>query len=165
MVNNTMFPHTVTLYNTQIERYIEDYDVKEKISHYITVLRGVLLDASKAVNVRASGNEGADAVNLYVPFNVEAIDGADIEREDAPQKEYIGPVEFWKKEDKSGFWTLTTGLRTWFVKGVAVPPAAMAPEKVAEYINMMYDGVYNVTKVDEKDFGSPEMQHFEIGGA
>lgn len=165
MINNTMFPHTVTLYNTQIERYIENYDVKEKISHYITVLRGVLLDASKAVNVRASGLEGADAVNLYVPFNVEAIDGADIEREDAPQKEYIGPVEFWKKEDKSGFWTLTTGLSTWFVKGVAVPPAGMEPEKVAEYINMMYDGVYNVTKVDEKDFGSPEMQHFEIGGA
>ena len=30
---------------------------------------------------------------------------------------------------------------------------------------MLYDDVYNVTKVDEKDFGSEEMRHWEIGGA
>ena len=30
---------------------------------------------------------------------------------------------------------------------------------------MAQDGCYNVTKVDEKDFGSVDMRHFEVGGA
>lgn len=31
--------------------------------------------------------------------------------------------------------------------------------------DMAQDGCYNVTKVDEKDFGSMDMQHWEVGGA
>ena len=32
-------------------------------------------------------------------------------------------------------------------------------------IEMSYDDVYKVTKVDMKDFGSADMRHFEVGGA
>lgn len=146
---STMFPHTVTLYNVQTDL---SAGYEETATNHITVLRGVLLDASKAVNARTSGLEGADAVNLYIPFGVEALDGVTGER-----KKYAGPLEFWRAEDKSGLWTLSTGGDTFFVKGVAVEPEASA-----ELIEMKYDGVYNVTKVDEKDFGG--LMHWEVGG-
>lgn len=152
----SMFPHTVTLYTTRTETDKTTY--KEKTTNYITILRGVLLDAVKASNVNKSGLEGADAVNLYVPFDVEAVDA-----ETGEPKQYIGPVEFWIEDDKDGYWTLTTGQDTWFVKGEAIPDPSWAPEKIYININAMYDEVYNVTKVDIKDFGG--LQHFEIGGA
>lgn len=153
---SSMFPHTVTLYNTSRETNKETF--RDEIVNYITILDGVLLDASKASNVRASGLEGADAVNLYVPFNATATDA-----KTGLEKQYIGPIEFWRLEDKSGYWTLTTGQDTWFAKGIALPPDDMDGEKVADYINATCDDVYNVTKVDMKDFGG--LQHFEIGGA
>lgn len=152
----SMFPHTVTLFNTRQE--VDKTTFEDVTVNYVTVLKGVLLDASKASNVRSSGLEGADAVNLYVPFDVEAIDPVTGEK-----KQYIGHVEFWRLEDKSGYWTLTTGQDTWFVKGEAIPDPSWPPDRVYDLINGMYDDVYNVTKVDEKDFGS--LQHFEIGGA
>lgn len=30
---------------------------------------------------------------------------------------------------------------------------------------MLYDDVYKVTKVDMKDLGSADMQHWEVGGS
>ena len=37
--------------------------------------------------------------------------------------------------------------------------------KLEEQIEMLYDDVYKVTKVDMKDFGSPSMQHWQVGGS
>lgn len=145
----SMFPHTVTLYNVTTE---VDEDFRETSVNHITILCGVFLDASKAVNVRTSGLEGADAVNLYIPFSVDARDGVTGEA-----KRYAGPLEFWQAEDKGGLWTLSTGGNTFFVKGEAVEPEASV-----QLIEMKYDGVYNVTKVDEKNFG--ELKHWEVGG-
>lgn len=155
-----MFPHTITLYTTRTES-VDRY--KDKTENYITVLRGVLCDDSKAANVRTSGLEGADAVNLIIPFDVQAIDPSDIEEDEPPVKKYVGPIEFWRMEDKSGFWTLTTGRDTYFVKGVAIPDPSWPPETVYDRINGMYDNVYTVTKVDMKDFGG--LPHWEVGGA
>lgn len=145
----SMFPHTVTLYNVFME---VGEDFHETSVNHITILRGVFLDASKAVNVRTSGLEGADAVNLYIPFGVEATDGVSGEL-----KKYAGPLEFWRTEGKSGLWTLSTGGNTFFVKGEVVEPYASV-----QLIEMKYDGVYNVTKVDGKDFGN--LKHWEVGG-
>ena len=64
-------PHTVTIYNIVQEIDPTTLDEVEKV--YTTILRGVMLQASKGVNVRESGLEGADAVNLYIPFSVEAV--------------------------------------------------------------------------------------------
>ena len=66
-------PHTVTIYNVVQEIDPTTLDEAEKV--YTTILRGVMLQASKGVNVRESGLESADAVNLYIPFAVEAVDG------------------------------------------------------------------------------------------
>lgn len=140
-------PHTVTLYLA-----IED-EVDFTTSHFITVLEGVLLDASKAANIRATGLTGADAANLYIPFSVRAIDG-----ESGAEKTYADPKEFSKAEDKSLLWTLDE--RCFFVKGTVIDLEANF-----QNINREYDDVYRVTKVDKKDFGSPDMQHFEVGGA
>lgn len=73
-IQKGMFPHTVTIYNV-VTRETPESGFRPEQRSYITVLRGVLLDASKAVNVNASGLEGADAVDLYIPFDVEAVDG------------------------------------------------------------------------------------------
>ncbi len=147
-----MFPHTVTVYNTHTE---EDQTTFEATTtQYITVLDGVLLDEVRAVNVRKDSMETADAVTLYIPPSVFAIDG-----ENGGAKQYIGPKEFQKLEDKSGYWTLSQGGDCFFVKGRVVHPG-WAPEQ----FEAAYDGVYNVTRVDIKDFGG-DMSHFEVGGA
>lgn len=66
-------PHTITVYNAVQETDPATFDEITKL--YVTILRGVMLQASKAVNVRESGLESADAVNLYIPFSVKAVDG------------------------------------------------------------------------------------------
>lgn len=132
-------PHTVTVYST-----VED-PVTFEVTNYITVLRGVLMDAAKAANVRTSGLEGADSVNLFIPFGVDT------------EKTYADPKEFERAADKSNLWTLRVG--DFFVKGEVVE------DKDFQYINLNYDDVYRITKVDKKDFGSKSMQHWEVGGA
>lgn len=147
----SMFPHTVTLYNVVTEEDLTTFE--ETTTNYITILRGVLLDASKAKNVNESGLEGADAVNLYIPISVEAVDGVT-----GAVKQYTGPIEFWRADDKFGLWTLSVGRNCFFVKGEAVHP-----DWTAQTIEAAYDDVYDVTKVDFKDFGG-DMSHWEVGG-
>lgn len=151
----SMFPHTVTIYNVTQETDPETF--KDVQKSYITIIRGVLLEASKAANVRTSGLESADAVNLYIPFSAPAVDGVT-----GAAKRYVGAQEFWRADDKSGLWTLSTdgnGGTTFFVKGEVVEP-----DMTEQAIEMAYDDVYKVTKVDMKDFGSADMQHFFVGG-
>lgn len=146
-------PHTVTVYNSVKET--DPSTFREETHLYVTILRGVMLQASKGVNVRESGLEGADAVNLYIPFCVEAVDGTT-----GKPKTYTGPQAFYNAADKSVLWTLSVngnGGLTFFVKGEFVTDK--------EDVAMAQDGCYNVTKVDEKDFGSVDMQHWEVGGS
>lgn len=147
-----MFPHVVTLYNVVTEEDTTTFE--ESAVNYITILRGVLLDAVKAQNVNESGLVNADSVSLYIPVDVEAVDGVTGE-----PKQYKGPIEFWRMEDKTGYWTLSTGQNTFFVKGEAVHP-----DWTAQKIDATYDDVYDVNTVDFKDFGG-EMSHFEVGGS
>lgn len=147
-----LFPHVVTLYNADTEERPETGFEPTLVNH-ITILRGVLLDAVKAKNVNESGLVGADSVTLYIPKDVEAVDGVT----GAP-KEYIGPVEFWRLDDKTNYWTLSIGQNTFFVKGEAIHT-----DWASQKIDATYDDVYDVTKVDFKDFGG-DMSHWEVGG-
>lgn len=144
----SMFPHTVTLYQTEIvpgEKY------NDSVVNHITVLEGVLLIESKAANVRAAGLEGADAANLHIPFGVKATDGVT-----GKEKTYVDPVEGWKADaDKSDIWTIAIG--TVFVRGRVVEP-----DMDQQQLELDYDGVYRATKVDKLDFGG--FPHWEIGG-
>lgn len=153
----SMFPHTVTIYNVEITT--DQATLRDTAVNHITVLTGVLLDASKAVNVRESGLEGADAVNLYIPFSVKAADGVT-----GKAKQYIGPLEFWQAEDKSEYWTMSVGsARTRGVSGSCflVKGEAVHPELDVQTIEMLYDHVYDITSIDEKDFGG--LRHWEVG--
>ena len=146
-------PHTVTIYN--IVQETDPATLEETERAYITILRGVMLQASKAVNVRESGLESADAVNLYIPFSVKAVDGTT-----GKAKTYAPPQAFLAAADKSGVWTLSyngNGGMTCFVKG----------EFVSDNMTVVlsHDDCYNVTKVDAMDYGSYDMQHWEVGGA
>ncbi len=154
-----MFPHTVTIYNVSVET--DKTTLQSRTVNHITILRGVFLEASKGVNVRESGMESADAVILYIPFSVDAVDGVT-----GAKKRYVPPIEFWRAEDRTGLWTLAIRSKeagvdgsTFFIKGEAVEPNAPV-----ERIEMLYDHVYDITKIDAKDFGSSDMQHWEIGG-
>lgn len=148
-----MFPHVVTLYNADTEE-LPETGFEPTLVNHITILRGVLLDAVKAKNVNESGLVNADSVKLYIPLSVEAVDGITGE-----PKKYKGPIEFWRMEDKRGYWTLSIGQNTFFVKGEAVHP-----DWTSQKIDATYDDVYDVTTVDFKDFGG-EMSHWEVGGA
>lgn len=155
----SMFPHTITMYNVEI---ITDKDTfKDVLINHITILRGVLADASKAVNVRESGLVGADAVNLYIPFDVIAIDGVT-----GAKKKYVDPLEFWDLDGKSEFWTMSVGgTKTHGVNGSCffVKGEAVHPELDVQAIEMLYEHVYDITTIDEKDFGG--LQHWEVGAS
>ena len=140
-----MFPHVVTFYT------ITEDPETASVSTNITVVSGVLFDGSKGANVRASGLDGADSVNLYVPFNAVSVDGVTGE-----EKAYIQPRAFATALDKTGYWTMEPGV-TFFVKGEVVNPDLTFQE-----INRKHDNVHLITKVDTKDFGG--LRHFEVGG-
>ena len=145
-------PHTVTIYNIVRETDPATLDEVEHV--YITILRGVMLQASKGANVRESGLEGADAANLYIPFTVEAVDG-----KTGAAKAYAKPQEFVKAADRNGLWTLSyngNGGETLFIKGEFISDNMT----VVQY----HDDCYKVTKVDAMDYGSADMRHWEVGG-
>lgn len=145
-------PHVVTVYNASenAATLMNEYN--------ITVLRGVFLDISKGANVIKSGLEGADSATLFIPFGIEAINGVTGQ----PQT-YIKPKEYARLQDKSAYWTVRPGGTDsandcFFLKGEVVDQAGF------QSINAQYDDVFRVSSVDPRDFGSPEMQHWEVGG-
>ena len=145
-------PHTVTIYNVAQVTDKDAFQSNEAI--HATVLRGVMLQASKAANVRKTGLEGADAVDLFIPFSVDAVDGTT-----GTPKEYVGPQKFFAADDRSRIWTLSVngnGGKTVFVKGEYVTDKLTAV--------LAHDDSYTLTKVDRMDYGSSDMQHFECGG-
>lgn len=145
-------PHTVTVYNSH-----ENMDTI-KTEYNITVLNGVLLDISKGANVIKSGLENADAATLFIPFDVEAVNGIT-----GKAQTYLKPKEYERAEDKSRYWTIRAGGPAsvndcFFVKGIVV--SDMDYQDLDSY----YDHVYRVSSVDPKDFGSSIMQHWEVKG-
>ena len=145
-------PHTVTVYNAQ-----ENIDTF-KIEHNITVLKGVFLDISKAANVEKSGLVNADAATLFVPMDIEAVNG----RTGAVQT-YLPPKEYSRLGDPSEYWTIRasgtlSNKDCFFVKGKVVD------ERDFEEINAFYDDVFRVSSVDPRDFGSADMRHWEVSG-
>lgn len=148
----SMFPHTVTIFNVA-----ENPDTL-MVEANITVLDGVFLDISQGANVIKSGLESADAATLYIPFSAKAVNGLT-----GQEQEFVGPKEYERLDDVSGYWTLRPGgpssaVDCFFVKGRVIDQAGFGS------INNRYDNVYRVHTVDTKDFGSTEMQHWEVGG-
>lgn len=145
-------PHVATIYNA-----FEGADLN--ILYNITILDGVLMDESKGTNIAHSGLDDADSVTLFVPFDVKAT-GAD-----GNNKTYLPPKEFYASSNKASHWTLDTGgqasgVSTYFVKGTVVEAENQSYAKMRG----KYDAVYNVSTVDIRDFGTPDMRHWQVGG-
>ena len=144
-------PHTVTVYNVT-----EDPETLW-LEYNVTYLRGVFLDRHEAANIEKSGLRDADAATLFIPFSVEAVDAVTGEK-----KQYIKPKAYRQLEDKTGYWTLegggmSSGADSFFVKGEILDLNGYA--KMRE----TYDDVYDITTIDTRDFGSADMQHFQVG--
>lgn len=144
-------PHTVTIYNVG-----EDPETL-KPEYNITILHGVFLDRREAANIEKSGLRDADAATLFIPFSVEAVDAVT-----GTPKTYIGPKAYRQLADPSDYWTLesggvSSGADSFFVKGEVINYSGYG--KMRE----LYDDVYDITTIDTRDFGSADMQHWQVG--
>lgn len=147
-------PHVATLYNAY-----ENADLT--LSYSITVLDGVLMDESNGTNIEKSGLADADAVTMFIPDSVHAYDNAT-----GNAKTYLPPKQFYAATNKASYWTLdaggqSSGAASYFIKGIIVETGANS-----SYMKMRekYDAVYNVSSVYIRDFGTPDMRHWQVGG-
>jgi hypothetical protein len=143
-------PHIITLINAS-----EQTD--GTMEYNSTILDGVFLDLSKQTNVSKSGLSDADSATLFIPFSIVGKDAL------GSSKSYIEPKAYEALQDKSGYWTLKGGgkssaVECFFIKGKVDTVLSYADSLTA------YDYVYAVTTVDLRDFGSKDMQHWQVGG-
>ena len=131
-----MFNDTVTIYN-------KIYDKAAGYDKYIrTVIHGVHFEERKGANVIKSGMEQADGVFIAIPYS-------------APKKAFLEAKDFERVIDRSEVFTLRSG--DLVVHGECEKEIENLKEfqKVQEY--------YTITSVDFYGFGSPKMQHWEVG--
>ena len=102
------------------------------------LINNVFWDDSKGVNLN-KGYDKADAVNVYIP------------KDKNDMSEYVNPKQY----DGSS-WTLNNG--DLIVKGEVTETEVSGIKELSSY------EVFTITMVDNKDFGSSNMQHFEIRG-
>lgn len=132
--------------NADITIYNKHLDTTTRLDKYKrTTIYNVFWDEKKAYNRVQSGLESADKVLLLIPFDYSS------------QDEYISPREFEKLEDKTGYFTLQDGDR--IVRGDI---DFEINSKISD-LDREYEA-FTITSVDTKDFGSPHMRHWEVGG-
>ena len=135
-------PHTVTL--------IIANETDDGMEYHSVVLNGVFIDRSKRAGIDRSGLSDGDNVTLYIPMGIDT------------GKMYLAPKAYRAATGKDNYWTLseggeTSGAECYFVKGEA---EAMPYEEACE----LYDDVYRISAVDELDYGSEAMRHWEVTG-
>jgi hypothetical protein len=121
---------------TVYNKYLEPFTHKTIFKKH--VIDNVFWDDSLGINL-SSGYENADKVNVYIPYNKNNL------------SDYKKPKQY-----NGEGWTLQNG--DFMVKG----------ETDLETVNSIKDlsnyEVFVMTVCDNKDFGSSNMQHFEIRG-
>ena len=105
-------------------------------------IENVFWDDSKGVNLNL-GHENADDVNVFIPKIQNDMSG------------YIEPKYYIGLNDT---WTLNNG--DFIVKGQTFENQVSSIKELKE----KYNNVFTITLVDDKDFGSKSMHHFEIRG-
>jgi hypothetical protein len=101
----------------------------------------VFWDDSKAVNLNR-GYDNADSVNVFIPKSQNDMSG------------FVEPKAY-KGLNK---WTLQVG--DFIVKGEVKEKQVLGIKELTS----KYDNVFTISLVDDKDFGSSSMHHFEIRG-
>ncbi len=136
-------PHIATLINKHGEIY------------YLTVLRGVMIQDMERKSVLQPGDYDSSYTKIFIPFSVDARNANDEE------VAYLPPLAYARSAEPEKHWTLRpdsdeAGRGDFFVKGV-IPSACNLAEARDQY-----DGVFIVSTVSTRDYGSAEMQHFEV---
>ncbi len=136
-------PHTVSIINFQNEQ------------PYLTILRGVMLQALDGRSVQRRGDLAETNAVLYVPLAVTALNPA------GEKTDFLAPIEYAHCSDPSHCWTLQTegesaGRSTFFVKGRLSAPCTLAEARER------YDFVYVVAGWQLHDYGTQALRHFEV---
>lgn len=132
-----MFDDVCTIYN----KYIDSEGV-EKWQR--TELTGIFWDSVTGTNYTKTGLDKADQVQIMIPHKVTV------------SRSYAARKAWQAMEIKTGYWTLQEG--DTIVKGSIEYVILTSSKELAQF-----DDCFRITKVDNKDFGSP-MDHWEVGG-
>lgn len=125
---------SMSLFNKYTEPTTKNVSYKKKL------VKEVFWDDSLGINLNA-GYENADKVNIYIPFD----------KNEEDLKSYIEPKQY-----NGNGWTIQNG--DFIIKGDVDKTEVGGIKDLKNY------EVFEITVVDKKDFGSYNMQHFEIRG-
>lgn len=128
--------------NTSISVYNKYTDEEKNVMFKKHLIDNVFWDDSKGINLN-TGYEKADDVNVFIPKS---------------QNDMTGYVEPKKYKGLSNTWTLENG--DFIVKGNTSESEVLSIKELVQ----KYDNVFTISLVDDKDFGSESMHHFEIRG-
>ena len=128
--------------NTCMSVFNKYTDSKKNVIFKKYEIENVFWDDSKGVNLN-KGYENADDVNIFIPKDKNDMSGY------TESKFYIG---------LNNTWTLRNG--DFIVKGQTFENQVSSIKELKE----KYNDVFTITLVDDKDFGSKNMHHFEIRG-
>ena len=128
--------------NTSMSVYNKYTDEEKNVIFKKHLIDNVFWDDSKGIN-RNLGYENADDVNVFIP---------------KIQNDMSGYVEPKKYKGLSNTWTLENG--DFIVKGNTNESEVLSIRELVQ----KYDNVFTISLVDDKDFGSENMHHFEIRG-
>ena len=128
--------------NTSMSVYNKYTDEEKNVIFKKHLIDNVFWDDSKGIN-RNLGYENADDVNVFIPKS---------------QNDMSGYVEPKKYKGLSNTWTLENG--DFIVKGNTNEIEVLSIRELVQ----KYDNVFTISLVDDKDFGSENMHHFEIRG-
>lgn len=128
--------------NTSMSVFNKYTDENKNVVFKKHLIDNVFWDDSKGIN-RNLGYENADDVNVFIPKS---------------QNDMSGYVEPKKYKGLSNTWTLENG--DFIVKGNTNESEVLSIRELVQ----KYDNVFTISLVDDKDFGSESMHHFEIRG-
>lgn len=128
--------------NTSMSVYNKHTNEEKNVVFKKHLIDNVFWDDSKGIN-RNLGYENADDVNVFIPKS---------------QNDMTGYVEPKKYKGLSYTWTLENG--DFIVKGNTSESEVLSIKELVQ----KYDNVFTISLVDDKDFGSENMHHFEIRG-
>ena len=128
--------------NTNMSVYNKYTDEEKNVIFKKHLIDNVFWDDSKGVNIN-TGYEKADDVNVFIPKSQNNMNG------------YVEPKKY---KGLNNTWTLENG--DFIVKGNISENEVLSLKELAK----KYDNVFTISLVDDKDFGSKNMHHFEIRG-
>jgi len=111
-----------------------------------TQIAGVNWQDGKKVEIGDTGLVSADLTTIFIPF--QSTSG------------YLRPNEFLQAEEKENCFTLQNG--DLVVRGRIDFDLTGEPGQDEKALRRRYDDVMTIISVDTNDFGSPQMQHWEV---